>query len=150
MWLADGFVTAKHYLQAGRAKTKTLQPQAGYTSKDYDYIEFIRDVLHENGIGCYIAERARHPRRAQIWNLNVTGHKRFQAWYQVIGPELFGRKAEAARALASVYRPDFQRGPGVLKPQWQQDREEAAYLLVRRLNSTKASETIMVDAAKAA
>src|SRR3990167_1263256 len=107
MWLADGFVTAKYYMGASpRNKTKTLQPQAGYVSKDYDYIEFIRDVLAENEIGCHIAARTRLPNRAQVWNLNVTGHLRFQAWYETFSPELFGRKLLAAQALANAYNPD--------------------------------------------
>jgi len=150
MWLADGYVTAKYHLPspASRSKTNILQPWAGYTSKDYDYIEFIADVLEENGVGYHISERPRHSRRAQTWNLNVNGHRRFQAWYKMLGHELIGRKAEAARALAAVYNPDMQHlGPGRIKPQWQQDRERAAYELVRRLNSGEASETIMVATA---
>jgi len=146
MWLADGFVTAKYHLPspANRQKTNVLQPCAGYVSKDYDYIEFISQVFTEHGIGHHITERKRHPNRALIWNLNVSGHRRFQAWYAIFGDHLIGRKAKAAQALAGVYNPDMQKlGPGRIKPVWQQERERNAYLLVRKLNSTGASETII-------
>lgn len=147
MWLADGFVTAKWIepKEMRRAKTAAVSPQAGYVSKDYDYIEFLADVLKENGIGRHISERRKLAGRAQTWNLNVNGHKRFRAWFETFEPYLFGRKLEAARALYSCYRPGLSYGgPGVLKSAEQIARERSAYERVRKLNSTEASETIMV------
>ena len=147
MWLADGFVSSAYRENRTRGKTMTLVPQAGYTSKDYDYIEFISQVLSENDVGHYIIERKRIPKRARTWNLTVIGHKRFRAWYQLFRPHLFGRKAEIADALFATHDP-LAGGYGPKpKPQEQQDKELAAHLLTRRLNSTEASETIMVGAA---
>ncbi len=61
MWLADGHVTVK-YIPVGtkrRQKSPTITPEAGFTSKDYDYIEFISEVLTENGVGHFIHDRKR-------------------------------------------------------------------------------------------
>lgn len=151
MWLADGHVTVK-YIPAGtkkRQKTASISPDAGYTSKDYDYIEFISEVLTENGIGHYIHDRKRYSKnQAPQWAINVRGHKRFRKWIEVFEPYLMGRKLHIAQALRDVWNPDAAyQGAGRRKTEEQREKELAVVALVRRLNSTGPSETIMVESA---
>ena len=148
MWLADGHVTVR-YRFGTRGKSKSLTPVAGYTSKDYDFIEFIQDVLSANDIGCHVYAQQKHPKRAQIWVLTLTGHKRFKSWYTLLRPHLFGRKALAADILVAAYDPKGNKYGQSQKPQAQQDKEAAAYELVKRLKSMEASETIRTKAQKA-
>ena len=147
MWLADGHITVK-YIPAGkqRRKTPSITPHAGYTSKDYDYIEFISEVLTENDIGHRITDRKQYSKtNAPQWEIQVVGHKRFRRWFETFADYLMGRKLEIGRAIYSAYDPRAAfRGP-YKKTQEQQDKELDVVKLVRRLNSTGRSETIMVE-----
>lgn len=150
MWLADGHITVK-YIPAKtkrRQKTPQISPHAGYTSKDYDYIEFISDVLTDNEIGHRIQDRKRYSKtQAPQWELQVAGHKRFRKWFEVFAPYLFGRKLKIGQALYSVWDPKAAfRGP-YQKTDAQVAKELEVVRLVRELNSTGPSETIMVESA---